>query len=130
MPKPITNLAGQRFGLLTAIAYRRDKKGRLTWLCQCDCGGSKEVRPGNLNAGAVKSCGCLGRRPMVAIERATKDDLPIIPETALDRIVERSIRGRSRTQLAKLAGVSVAEIDRAIARVKKKRNKKGGNHEQ
>jgi len=29
-----------------------------TYLCQCKCGGSKEVPANRLRSGAVKSCGC------------------------------------------------------------------------
>ncbi len=37
--KPIKDLAGRRFGLLTVISYvPGTKTTRAGWLCRCDCG--------------------------------------------------------------------------------------------
>lgn len=54
MARFVHELAGQRFGKLTAI--RRDDNG---WICVCDCGGTKTVEAYNLVQGMVQSCGCL-----------------------------------------------------------------------
>lgn len=57
------DLTEQRFGRLVAIK----KTGRYVsphgttatiWLCQCDCGNTKEVITSGLTTGHVKSCGC------------------------------------------------------------------------
>ena len=57
------DLTGQRFGRLVVI----EKAGRYVsphgktatiWLCQCDCGNTKEVITSELTTGHVKSCGC------------------------------------------------------------------------
>ena len=57
------DLTGQRFGRLVVI----EKAGRYVsphgktatiWLCQCDCGNTKEAITSELTAGRVKSCGC------------------------------------------------------------------------
>ena len=57
------DLTGQRFGKLTVIKFSKDvqsgKRKRKYWLCQCDCGNTKEVRTDSLTSGNVKSCGCL-----------------------------------------------------------------------
>lgn len=54
------DLTGQRFGRLTAIKKDDTKKSRKAyWLCQCDCGNLKSVRSDSLQAGLIKSCGCL-----------------------------------------------------------------------
>lgn len=52
------DIAGQRFGRLTAleIAYRKPPK--TYWLCQCDCGNTKIVDINQLTQGKVQSCGC------------------------------------------------------------------------
>lgn len=53
----ITNKA---FGRLIAIeiSKRADNK-RSYWICQCECGNSKEVMLSHLRSGATQSCGCL-----------------------------------------------------------------------
>ncbi len=53
----------ERFGSLVAkhlIEERWDR--RVVWLCQCDCGNSKEVMGGNLRNGNTRSCGCNRRK--------------------------------------------------------------------
>jgi hypothetical protein len=56
------NLIGQKFGRLTVIARaENNKQGQRMWLCQCDCGKTKDkpVPTYSLKSGKVKSCGCL-----------------------------------------------------------------------
>ena len=56
------NLAGQRFGRLTALERAgRDKHGKALWHCSCDCGGALIVRASSLKSGATSSCGCKHR---------------------------------------------------------------------
>ena len=58
-PRDLTN---QIFGRLTAIEIvGKDKLGNAIWLCQCDCGNTKEVRVSSLTTGNTRSCGCLVR---------------------------------------------------------------------
>jgi len=59
MGRPIINLTGQKFGLLTVEKLSRIRKGHAMWLCKCDCGTIKEVQAGNLKSGETKACGCL-----------------------------------------------------------------------
>jgi hypothetical protein len=55
------NIAGRKFGRLTAIA-RLGKEGHNTyWDCLCDCGGKKRVNISSLKSGHTKSCGCYFR---------------------------------------------------------------------
>jgi hypothetical protein len=49
------DLAGHKFGRLTAIKY----EGNAMWKCNCVCGNSSTVYRGDLRAGRTKSCGCL-----------------------------------------------------------------------
>ena len=55
------DIQGQRFGHLIAIAAtdKRSVEGTVVWLCQCDCGKSREVPLGPLRSGVTQSCGCL-----------------------------------------------------------------------
>ena len=51
---------GTRFGRLVVVKEERLLKdpGRLSYLCQCDCGKTKVVRARNLLDGTTSSCGC------------------------------------------------------------------------
>lgn len=77
-PKRNLSIAGRRFGLLTVMSYVRSTRHRHTvWLCQCDCGGQKEVGRLELTSGHTRSCGCLlaehkRRFPIVAAELKRK----------------------------------------------------------
>jgi hypothetical protein len=54
----IIDLTGKRFGRL--VVQERVLCGEhVTWLCKCDCGGTKIVRGQSLRQGRCKSCGCL-----------------------------------------------------------------------
>lgn len=56
------NIAGQRFGRLTAIKRTgQDRFGHSIWLCSCECGDTKEIAIHSLTSGRTKSCGCLDR---------------------------------------------------------------------
>lgn len=50
----VLDLAGKRFGRLTAFRYVESGK----WFCKCDCGNSVTVVTTNLTRGNSKSCGC------------------------------------------------------------------------
>ena len=60
------DLTGKRFGRLVAI--KRDEEEELfysngsrkwRWILRCDCGNEHKATPALLNAGHVRSCGCL-----------------------------------------------------------------------
>lgn len=55
------DLIGKRFGKLTVIKDVGRKHGGVLWLCQCDCGNTKEVMSQSLLNGATTSCGCHNR---------------------------------------------------------------------
>lgn len=60
---------GDKFGKLTVLSRAPDqlrKAGdklikKKYWLCQCECGNTKEVCDDSLKTGSTKSCGCLNR---------------------------------------------------------------------
>ena len=61
MPKPLKDIHGIRFGLLTAVSHVSGERG-CVWLFLCDCGNSVVRHKHNLNNAENKSnCGCLGR---------------------------------------------------------------------
>lgn len=58
--KPISDLTGKRFGKLRVIKKMGVNKYRASqWLCKCDCGEQCIKLISHLNAGYIKSCGCL-----------------------------------------------------------------------
>ncbi len=58
------DIAGRKFGLLTAIAPtpRRDSRGSVIWRCRCDCGNETEASYNMLRHTGLQSCGCLRRK--------------------------------------------------------------------
>ncbi len=54
------DIAGQRFGRLTALnpTKQRDNGGGVVWHCKCDCGNEADVPYNNLMYANQRSCGC------------------------------------------------------------------------
>ena len=57
----LKDLSGQKFGRLTVLEQSENKRGKVCWKCQCECGNIKNVVAGSLLNGKTKSCGCLQR---------------------------------------------------------------------
>ena len=54
------DLSGERFGRLLVIQRNGyNKHHQLYWLCECDCGTTKNVLGMCLSRGETQSCGCL-----------------------------------------------------------------------
>lgn len=62
---------GNRYGRWTVL-YRAgtDKYNRATWHCRCDCGSEKDVAGLMLRNGRSKSCGCINKDRMAAINNS------------------------------------------------------------
>ena len=62
------DLKGQRFGRLIVLeeSSKRDKARNVYWLCQCDCGNTKEISGQNLKKGLTTSCGCYSKEVNLA----------------------------------------------------------------
>ena len=53
------DIAGQRFGMLTALRPSNQRRGgSVVWECLCDCGKNALVQADSLLSGNTKSCGC------------------------------------------------------------------------
>lgn len=52
------DLTGKRFGRLVAIKVHHNTKGKIYWLCSCDCGKEHIVLSNKLISGNTVSCGC------------------------------------------------------------------------
>jgi hypothetical protein len=62
MSPKIVDLTDQRFGRLVVIKIAgRDKRGRVLWLCHCDCDTDKTITSWDLRSGQTTSCGCWKR---------------------------------------------------------------------
>ena len=74
------DFTGVRSGWLVAVrpTGARDAAGNHLWLCQCDCGNTKEVRGSKIKTGIVVSCGCARknrtalRDPAIRADRLTR----------------------------------------------------------
>jgi len=76
MGRKFKDIAGQKFGRLTAIEPTTKRYGSsVIWKCKCDCGNEKEVPQNGLNAGLVRSCGCLVVENCKNISKNNTEDL-------------------------------------------------------
>jgi len=55
------DITGMKFGRLTVIRRVDSRPGKIEWLAQCECGGSKVAAGQNIRGGMTRSCGCLVR---------------------------------------------------------------------
>lgn len=56
------DLAGKKFGYLTAIERLEEINNHSIYKCQCDCGNYKQVRASHLLANNITTCGSCGIR--------------------------------------------------------------------
>ncbi len=64
------DMAGRRFGRLTAQEQAGRKHRQVVWKCSCTCGSTLTVLGSNLRNGNQKSCGCW-RPLLISIARTT-----------------------------------------------------------
>lgn len=57
--KNMIDIAGQKFGRLTALYPERTNSGRFGWHCKCECGNEIVTTTTSLRSGKTASCGCL-----------------------------------------------------------------------
>lgn len=74
------DMKGQRFGLLTVVAFAYHKKDWATyWRCVCDCGREKTTQRSALVQGQTRSCGCLrskaGRARLAELEAKNRENV-------------------------------------------------------
>lgn len=59
-PPNFIDITGQTFSKLTVIKRDgKNKEGKATWLCKCECGKESIVTGKQLRTGKTRSCGCL-----------------------------------------------------------------------
>lgn len=68
----LIDLTGQKFSRLTVL-HRAEQKGvhgeKARWVCQCECGNIKTIVGTSLRNGATKSCGCLNKEKIAAVNK-------------------------------------------------------------
>lgn len=86
------NIAGQKFGRLTAIEPDAEPEtGTKKWKCSCDCGNTCIVNYWNLVGGHTRSCGCLKKPDLTGHRFGTL--------TVLRRSDRTAPRGKRRVPL-------------------------------
>ena len=66
----LMDLTGQRFERLTVLKRGENgHRGKVYWLCQCDCGSEIAVRGDHLRKGLIRSCGCLSNETRSQVHR-------------------------------------------------------------
>lgn len=68
MPKLI-DLTGRVFGRLTVVRRSFTKKGKVYWICQCECGNERSIAGCSLKLGLSSSCGCFRKELLGNITR-------------------------------------------------------------
>lgn len=54
------DILGNVYGKLTVISFSGTGKTGSKWLCQCECGNTKNILAQYLKSGKTTSCGCIG----------------------------------------------------------------------
>lgn len=62
----VNDIAGEKFGRLTAIRLHSVEKGDARWVFSCECGAEKIAKACNVKGGSVTSCGCFRREVQAA----------------------------------------------------------------
>ena len=58
MGKPLVEMTGDRYGMLSVIGRAENYRGNAQWLCKCDCGKLRTYIGFDLRKGKLRSCGC------------------------------------------------------------------------
>jgi hypothetical protein len=69
------DLTGFHFGWLTVLRRGQTRNARRYWVCQCNCGVTKEISGSQLTTGRTQSCGCW-RTQLLVIRSTTHGDSP------------------------------------------------------
>lgn len=75
------NIAGYKFGKLTAIKPVGEKHNRTIWLCRCECGKEREVLIDQLSSGCVYECKTCAKE---SINEHAKESLEYIHKFNVD----------------------------------------------
>ena len=80
------DLTGKPFSRLTVRKrHGNDSHGNPLWLCDCECGNTKDVTTYKLTSGDVKSCGCLKRELIPVMIGKKFGKLEVLERVANDK---------------------------------------------
>lgn len=89
------DLAGQRFGRLTAIEHGPNDGVRVQWVCRCGCGQEVLVSTNSLRTGNTRSCGCLRRDLLTSVRGDQHRNWAEVPTYHGMHIRVRRVRGKA-----------------------------------
>lgn len=95
------DLTDKKFGrlIVKGVATERNKRGRLQWKCECDCGNIAYIVTSSLTRNGTQSCGCL-RREWLADRNKRK---PFPPKYEGNQAAQNRLYG-VYTRTAKIKG--------------------------
>ncbi|MBI4137555.1 hypothetical protein HY469_05840 [Candidatus Roizmanbacteria bacterium] len=89
----LIDLIGQQFGRLkvTGIYHKKNPSGmdEIFWVCECSCGGKKDVRGFSLRSGETQSCGCVQLETVSRLRKQSLTGMQFGRLTAGERIREK-----------------------------------------
>jgi hypothetical protein len=91
----INDLRGKRFGNLMVIKEHGRLRGRVTWLCKCNCGNTKIVNSNSLIQNCTISCGCL------SISKHKNSNIKDLTNQKFNNLLVLKQQGRSKHQQVK-----------------------------
>lgn len=89
------DVAGQKFGMLTALypTRQRGHNGSVLWHCRCDCGNESDISLNRLKYSDVISCGCMRKKCGEEIQ----EKLIHVAGTSIDAIRSSKVRADNKT---------------------------------
>src|SRR5260221_2560597 len=125
--RSLKDISGQRFGRLIVLNQHKIRGKSGIWLCRCDCGNEKWIRPTALKAGETKSCGCyaeeMRRKGILEKKKKYKVDLTAEQRRDLEGHIKKralSVEENMRNQILLLADQSLGApslTDEVIAKI-------------
>ena len=89
--KRLIDLTGQKFGHLTVLKRDTLKKGKVYWICKCDCGSTVSIRYDHLRSGGTISCGCIKSKG----EKKIKDILSLLKINFIQQKTFNNLKNKS-----------------------------------
>ncbi len=114
-PNPPLDIAGQKFGHLTAVKIVAKSEKGFIWLFQCDCGGRTEKVGSVVASGLLRlNCGCrrYSRKPS-----SNGKHLGTAATKRRNRMLEMLDKGTTKSEIAKAYGMSRERVGQILATV-------------